>query len=131
MGRRVPSGAGVGVGGTHLLAGELAQHRGDVAGVLGHHPADSLLHGGGDAARHAGHDLLQIQQWQRWVPEGHQELLHPFLQLQRGAQSRPKAVLGAWAWPPTTGRLTHSAHPGPVHLSGQRSRPSGLWNSPE
>lgn len=68
---------------TYLLAGELAEHRGDVAGVLGHHPADGLLHGGGNAARHAGHDLLQLQQRQRWVPEGPHELLHPVLQLRR------------------------------------------------
>lgn len=68
---------------TNLLAGELAQHRGDVTGILSHHPAHRLLHGARDAARHTGHDVLQLQQRQRRVPEGHHELLHPLLQLQR------------------------------------------------
>lgn len=74
----------------YLLAGELAEHRGDVAGVLGHHPADGLLHGGGNAARHTGHDLLKLQQRQRRVPEGPQELLHPVLQLQRDQSVGPR-----------------------------------------
>lgn len=86
---------------SYLLAGELAQHRGDVAGVLGHHPADGLLHRGGDAARHTGHDLLQLQQRQRRVPEGPQELLHPVLQLQRdqSVSLRPAGGVGAATQP--------------------------------
>lgn len=33
----------------HLLAGELAEHRGDVAGVLSHLLLDGLLHSRGNA----------------------------------------------------------------------------------
>ena len=82
---------------TYLLAGELAEHRGDVAGVLGHHPADGLLHGGGNAARHTGHDFLQLQQRQRRVPEGPQQLLHPVLQLRwdQSVGPRPAGGVGA------------------------------------
>ena len=116
---------------TYLLAGELAEHRGDVAGVLGHHPADGLLHRGGNAARHAGHDLLQLQQWQRRVPEGPQQLLHPVLQL-RWDQSVGLRPAGAWVQPPSTGwAVLHTlSRPGPMHSSSQRSRPGSLWNSP-
>ena len=70
----------------HPLAGELAEHGGDVAGVLGHHFADRLLHGGRDAARHAGHDVLQLQQRQRGVPEGLHQGGDPLLHLRREPQ---------------------------------------------
>lgn len=78
----------------HLLAGKLAQHRRDVAGVLSHLLLDGLLHGRRDTARHAGHDVLELQQWQGGVAHGFHQPLHPFFQLgqtemhdERGARS--------------------------------------------
>lgn len=67
--------------GTHLLAGEAAEHGGDVAGVLRHHLPDGLLHSQRDSSRNARHDLLQLQQGQGRVPQGLHQLCHPFLHL--------------------------------------------------
>lgn len=65
----------------HLLAGKLAEHRGYVAGILRHLLLDGLFHSGWDAAGHASHDVLKLQQWQRWITHVFHEPLHPLFQL--------------------------------------------------
>lgn len=67
---------------THLLAGKLAEHWGDVAGVLRHLLLDGLLHSRWDAARHARHDVLKLQERQGGVAHGFHQPLHPLFQLQ-------------------------------------------------
>lgn len=65
----------------NLLAGKLAEHGGDVAGILSHLLLDGLLHCWRDAARHARHDVLKLQQWQGGVTHGLHQPFHPLFQL--------------------------------------------------
>lgn len=46
---------------THPLAGELAEHRGNVTGVLCHDLSNCLLHSNWYTPCHAGHNLLQFK----------------------------------------------------------------------
>lgn len=77
---------------THLLAGKLAEHWGDVAGVLRHLLLDGLLHSRWDAARHARHDVLKLQERQGGVAHGFHQPLHPLFQLQPQNASFLKTV---------------------------------------
>lgn len=74
----------------HLLAGELAEHRGDVAGILGHLLLDGLLHIGWDPPRNTGHDVLKLQQGQRWIPQGLHQPLNPALHLERDKAAKAR-----------------------------------------
>ena len=65
----------------YLLAGKLAEHRRDVAGILSHLFLNGLLHCMGDSAGHTGHDVLQLQQGQGGVPQSLHQPLNPLLQL--------------------------------------------------
>lgn len=71
----------------HPLAGELAKDGGNVAGVLGHDFTDIFLHAVRNAARHACHDLLELQQRQRRVPQSLHQSVHPLFELQPQASA--------------------------------------------
>lgn len=75
------------MGSAHPLAGELAEDGGDVAGVLGHDFPDIFLHTVRNAARHARHDLLELQQRQRRVPQSLHQGVHPLFELQPGTSN--------------------------------------------